>query len=60
MSIEQIQGLWLVLTISLSMILLSPLSYWALTLRVHGAVDDQPKTPENNTLGMYNAFPHLR
>ena len=56
MSIEQIQGLWLVLTISLSMILLSPLSYWALTVRINDSVSSQSKTADNNTLGTYNVI----
>lgn len=59
MSIEQIEGLWLVLIISSSMILLSPLSYWALTVRVNPFLSNQTEAPEENPMVMYNTMAPL-
>ncbi|MEL6381789.1 MAG: hypothetical protein AAFQ89_04820 [Cyanobacteria bacterium J06626_18] len=47
MSLEQIEGLWLVFIISLAMICLSPISYWALTAPIHSARGDRSKSAAN-------------
>lgn len=42
MSLEQIEGLWLVFIISVAMVCLSPISYWALTAPIHSARRNRP------------------
>ncbi|MGF1524670.1 MAG: hypothetical protein ACFBSF_20280 [Leptolyngbyaceae cyanobacterium] len=56
MSLEQIEGLWLVFIISLAMVCLSPISYWALTAPLHSARRDRTN-PSTHKPVTANHFP---
>ena len=47
MSLEQVEGLWLVFIISLAMVCLSPISYWALTAPIHSVRGDRSNASGN-------------